>query len=87
MTEEGMAAHGKFLFTYYSGEGRNKFGCVPDLPLRKALCQLTLVDENEIIDYDNDSLPEKFVITGAQHFLSNRDVWFNYLLNNTPEKF
>jgi hypothetical protein len=87
MTEDGMSAHGKFAFTYYSGEGRNKFGCLPEIALRKALCQLVLLDENEIIDNDRDVLPEQFVNTGASHAQHNRDVWINYLINNTIEKY
>ncbi len=86
MTEDGMSAHGKFAFTYYSGEGKNKYGCVPDLPLRRALCQLVLLDENEIIDED-EVLPDEFVNTAITHSENHRDVWVNYLINNPQEKF
>lgn len=79
MTEQGMSAHGYFAFTYYSGEGKNKNGCVPDIYLRKALTGLVLVDENEIVAED-ESMPEILVNTTAIHFERNKDVWINYLV-------
>ena len=78
-TEEGLPAHGKFAFTYYSGEGRNKAGCVPNVMLRKALTHMTLIDENEIID-ESEMLPDELVCTAEQHFEENRRVWMEYLI-------
>lgn len=49
-----MPIHGKLVFTYYSGEGRNKSGCVPDVFLRKALCAMTVIDE-EAATRDEDA--------------------------------
>ena len=79
MTEEGLSKNGMFCFTYYSGEGRNKFGCIPDVRLRRALTQLVLLDENEVVDED-DLPPEDMVTTAAEHFLENREVWGSYLV-------
>uniref|UniRef100_A0A7S3H981 Uncharacterized protein n=1 Tax=Spumella elongata TaxID=89044 RepID=A0A7S3H981_9STRA len=79
MTEEGMPDHGKFAFTYYSGEGKNKNGCKPNLMLRRALCHLVLIDENEIIDED-DMLPDELVCTAETHLEQNRQVWTTYLV-------
>lgn len=79
MTEAGLAAHGKFAFTYYSGEGRNRSGCFPDVTLRKALCHFTLIDENEIID-ENGIIPNELVCTAEKHYAQNRDAWEDYLL-------
>jgi hypothetical protein len=78
MTESGMYTHGYFGFTYYSGEGRNKFGCIPDIPLRKALTPITLVNENEIID-EGEQLPEEYICTAKTHYQRNMDVWLSYL--------
>jgi hypothetical protein len=79
MTEEGLPMHGKFAFTYYSGEGRNKMGCIPNVTLRKALTHLTLIDENEIIDEDA-MLPDELVCTAEKHVEENRQVWVSYLV-------
>ena len=70
LTEEGMADHGYFGFTYYSGEGLRKYGCIPNIKLRKALCTLCLLDENEIIDEDEPT-PEDYVNTAAIHYNEN----------------
>jgi hypothetical protein len=78
-TEEGLPDHGKFAFTYYSGEGRNRSGCIPNLKLRKALTHLTLIDENEIID-ESEMLPDELMCTAEEHFEQNRHVWSEYLL-------
>lgn len=78
MTEAGMSAHGYFAFTYYSGEGKNKSGCVPDLFLRKALTAMVLIDENEIVAEDA-GMPETLINTASTHYENYRDVWANYL--------
>jgi hypothetical protein len=56
-TEEGMPIHGKLVFTYYSGEGRNKSGCVPDVFLRQALCAMTVIDEDAAIRDEDAEVP------------------------------
>jgi hypothetical protein len=67
-----------FTSTYYSGEGRNKHGCVPNVPLRKALCQLVLIDENEIMHEDEICMdPQNHAI---EHFEANRQQWSEYLV-------
>lgn len=81
-TEEGLPQHGKFAFTYYSGEGRNRNGCIPNIQLRKALIHLTLIDENEIVD-EGEFLPDDLVCTAEQHFEENRKVWLEYLVPAT----
>jgi Ca2+-binding EF-hand superfamily protein len=97
-TESGLADHGYFAFTYYSGEGKNKMGCIPDIPLRKALTQMVLLNENEVIvDIDEDgnvlagfgsnlsNIHDELILenTGAKHYQQNQDVWLNYLVYNT----
>jgi hypothetical protein len=79
LSEQGLTTHGKFCFTYYSGEGKNKFGCIPNLKLRRALLQLVLIDENEIID-ENDVPPEEYMNTAIVHFDENRAMWHDYLV-------
>lgn len=56
-TEEGMPIHGKLVFTYYSGEGRNKSGCIPDVFLRQALCAMTVIDEEAAIRDEDAEMP------------------------------
>ena len=79
MTEVGMPDHGKFAFTYYSGEGINKLGCYPNIRLRKALTHLTLVNENEMID-EGALLPDEPVCTADSHYEKNKAVWSTYLV-------
>lgn len=81
MTDDGLYTHGYFCFTYYSGEGRNKFGCIPNMVLRRALLQLVLIDENEVIDEDDD-VPDEYMNTGTIHYEENRDIWHTLLLGN-----
>lgn len=78
MSEEGMPIHGKLVFTYYSGEGKGKFGCLPDVFVRKALCAMVLVDENDVID-EEDSVPDVLTNTAEKHYARNKDVWISYL--------
>lgn len=81
MTDDGLYTHGYFGFTYYSGEGRNKFGCIPNMVLRRALLQLALIDENEVLDEDED-VPDEYMNTGASHYEDNSDIWHTLLLGN-----
>eukprot|EP01038_Epipyxis_sp_PR26KG_P006330 gene6330-8716_t len=82
MTNEGLPTHGKFIFTFYSGEGKGKLGCSPDLLARHALMQLVLLDENELITED-EFPPDVPNNSAVKHYKkgSNADVWENYLLN------
>ena len=70
MTDDGLYTHGYFGFTYYSGEGRNKFGCIPNMVLRRALLQL------------DEDVPDEYMNTGASHYEDNRDIWHTLLLGN-----
>jgi len=79
MTEDGMPKHGKFAFTYYSGEGKNLSGCIPNVRLRKAFTVLTLVNENEIINED-DLLPEDYICSAEKHFEYHRTTWDEFLV-------
>lgn len=83
MTHDGLPDHGYFIFTYYSGEGKGKLGCNPNLNARKALMHLTLVDENELIDEDAMMVSE-LVNSSVAHYVANQTVWDEYLLNNNP---
>lgn len=85
-TEDGMPIHGKLVFTYYSGEGRNKSGCVPDVFLRKALCAMTVIDEEAAtrdedaeVPLDEDATGKKTQRAGEKHYQENKDIWINYL--------
>lgn len=79
MTEDGMPKHGKFAFTYYSGEGKNLSGCIPNVRLRKVFTVLTLVNENEII-HEDDILPEDYVCSAEKHFEHHRTTWDEFLV-------
>lgn len=81
MTDEGLYTHGYFCSTYYSGEGRNKFGCVPNMTLRRALLQMVLIDENEVVDED-EAIPDEYMNTGTIHYEQNTEIWHTLLLGN-----
>ena len=88
-TEEGMPIHGKLVFTYYSGEGRNKSGCVPDVFLRQALCAMTVIDEDAAIRDEDAEVPldddevssggKRRQRAGELHYQQNKDIWISYL--------
>jgi hypothetical protein len=52
-----MPFKGIFQFNYYSGDGRGLDGCRPIVCLRKALLNLVLVDEEDMIEEHLRSKP------------------------------
>jgi hypothetical protein len=99
-TDAGLYTHGYFAFTYYSGEGKNKMGCIPEIGPRRALCQLVLLNENEVYIGNTNQLLDRednssnnasnalleFVNSAVDHFKNNQDLWLSYLLPNASEK-
>jgi hypothetical protein len=81
LTDDGLATHGKFAFTFYSGEGGNKSGYAPNILLRRALLQVVLIDENEVVDED-EPLPDEYMNSGAIHYEQSKDVWLSLLIGN-----
>jgi hypothetical protein len=59
LTEEGMSKRGILQLTYYCGEGKGKGGCCASVTLRKALCHMVLVDEDDFVEdeEDDDDVP------------------------------
>jgi hypothetical protein len=52
-----MPTKGIFAFNYYSGDGKGLDGCRPIVCLRKALLNLVLVDEDDMIEENLRSKP------------------------------
>jgi hypothetical protein len=59
LTEEGMTTRGVLCVTYYSGEGKGKRGCRPNVGFRKSLLALVLINEDEIVEEDGKFKPKQ----------------------------
>lgn len=79
MTEEGMPKKGVIDCTYYAGEGKCKNGCKPHVKFRKALLQLVLIEEEEIIselDRDNE---KEVTLVGISYIQSSNTSMFVWI--------
>lgn len=65
MTEEGMPRKGIFDCTYYAGEGKCKNGCKPATKFRKALLQLVLIEEEEVLSESQRDTLDREAGSGA----------------------
>jgi len=79
LTEEGMPMRGLVNVTYYSGEGKGKKGCKPYVTFRKALLNLVLINEDEIVSEGLRSKPPPHVSPGDRAFQKHITLWENYL--------
>lgn len=48
-SEKSIPTEGVVGFTYYCGEGKFLYGCVPVMPFRRALLQMVLIDERNVV--------------------------------------
>lgn len=79
LTEDGMPMRGLLNITYYSGEGKRKNGCRPYIGFRKALLNLVLINEDEIVQEDLRSKPPPLLLPGDKAFQRHFNTWDNYL--------
>jgi len=86
LTEEGLPRFGKLTSTYFSGNGLNEDGCVPDVLLRHKLCSIVLIRSSDIRPEQVD-LPKKnnHQVSFIVHEPANISV-VNSLLKNIPGK-
>lgn len=49
LIDESMPKRGLLNITYYSGQGKGKLGCNPNVAFRKSLCKLVLVKERDLV--------------------------------------
>lgn len=88
MSEEGMPRKGVFDCTYYAGEGKCKNGCKPSTKFRKALLQLVLIDEEDVVsETDRDAHADGTVAAAplvGPAFIqaANPATWLGYLAYN-----
>ncbi len=53
MTEDGLPQRGIVNIQYFSGEGKKKFGCSPNVDFRLSLLKLVLIEEKELVEEVN----------------------------------
>eukprot|EP00981_Chlorochromonas_danica_P004264 scaffold859_cov234-Ochromonas_danica.AAC.13 len=92
MTEDGLPNKGIWAATYYAGEGKNKGGCKPMVKFRKALLQLVLIDEEDLLpdnaqadDADSLTALNRQQLVGPAVIASNPGVWIGYLAYNESD--
>lgn len=68
LTEDGMPMRGLVNITYYSGEGAGKKDCKPYVAFRKALLNLVLINEDEIVEESLRARPPPAVSIGDRAF-------------------
>jgi hypothetical protein len=73
LTDEGMTTRGVLCVTYYSGEGKGKRGCRPNIGLRKSMLALVLINEDEIMEEDAlfKAKPNRGLLQGELQFQRN----------------
>jgi hypothetical protein len=49
LTDNGLHKRGIVYFTYYGGSGRGLYDCRPNVGLRRALLQLVLINEEDVV--------------------------------------
>mmetsp|Transcript_26686 Transcript_26686/g.57538 ORF Transcript_26686/g.57538 Transcript_26686/m.57538 type:complete len:262 (+) Transcript_26686:133-918(+) len=86
LTEEGMPARGLLNITYYSGEGMRKRACRPYISFRKALLNLVLIREEEIVAEGLRSQPPAPVQAGDKAFAKHLVLWDTYLCPEPTRK-
>jgi hypothetical protein len=86
LTDEGMPRKGILSLEYYSGECQFKEGCKPNVPARKSLFNLVLIEEHELVE---EGLRDREVVLfGDRAIKAYMPMWTNYLAmpKETDEK-
>jgi len=78
LTEEGMPCRGILMIYYFSGDGKGLKQCKPNVPFRKSLLKLVLIDEQDIVEEGfRDRPPPKPI--GEPYMYNNSARWKQYL--------
>ena len=78
LSEEGMPCRGILTLNYYSGQGKGRKGCKPNISFRKSLLLMTLIEEWEIVEEGfRERLPKKPI--GEAYMFNNSSRWKQYL--------
>ena len=72
-----MPCRGVLTLYYYSG-GKLLRGCSPNVPFRKSLLHLVLIEEREIVEEGFRDRPPTNII-GAEYVYGNPGRWKQYL--------
>ena len=87
LTEEGLPMRGVLDVTYFSGEGKGKRGCKPNIPYRKSLTYLCLIDEGELVSSSSSMVLTEMKRTTMEGYITlkaNQMFWSTYL---APSKY
>lgn len=85
LSEEGLPNKGIWNATYYSGEGKGKTGCKPVVKLRKAMLNLVLIEEEEVITENERDSESKVNCVGPPFITSNPGMFVGYLSYNEED--
>jgi len=78
LSEDGMPCRGVLCIMYYSGGGKLLRGCSPNVPFRKSLLHLCLIEESEIVEEGFRDRPPTNLV-GDAYVYSNPGRWKQYL--------
>jgi len=89
LTEDGLPTKGVLDVTYFSGEGKGRRGCRPNVPYRKSLSYLCLIDEREMIQPNSSPTTmltdvKRAAMEGYTSMKANQLFWSQYL---APSKY
>jgi hypothetical protein len=78
LSEDGLPCRGVLCIMYYSGGGKLLRGCSPNVPFRKSLLHLCLIEESEIVEEGFRDRPPTNLV-GDAYVYSNPGRWKQYL--------
>ena len=86
MTDAGVSDHGICFVRYYSGECKGLQGCRPSIKSRKGMLLVTLHQEKDFIDFEDEMQrsisygPKAIVPTeGMQGCIQDRQLWLDLI--------
>lgn len=84
LVENSMPRKGIINVTYYSGEGTEKNGCCPNVPIRLSLLKMVLIKETDLVP-DSVRIHSDGLVAetpGDKAVAANIQTWLNYLIPN-----
>ena len=87
MTDAGVSDHGICYLRYYSGECKGLQGCRPSIKSRKGMLLVTLHQEKDFIDFEDEKQrcmsygPQAVVpFEGMQGCIQDRQIWLDLIV-------
>jgi hypothetical protein len=88
MVDEGFPARGHMMVDYFSGEGKGLKRCRPEVNFRKALLNLTLIRECDVVPEEDLEMkagdPKK--LPGRMHMKNYTTIWEKLLTTRYSHK-